>query len=75
MTVNGESYRAVEINGKVYHSVQEMIERIIELEKKKDMLPEDAEKAFRKRYQTESRPMSRHYRNGYIDGFKKAQGD
>lgn len=32
MTVNGESCRAVEINGKVYHSVQEMIERIIELE-------------------------------------------
>lgn len=33
MTVNGESCRAVEINGKVYHSVQEMIERIIDLEK------------------------------------------
>lgn len=33
MTVNGETCRAVEINGKVYHSVQEMIERIIDLEK------------------------------------------
>ena len=33
MTVNEESCRAVKINGKVYHSVQEMIERIVDLEK------------------------------------------
>ncbi len=38
MTVNGESCRAVEINGKVYHSVQEMIERICELEERTEKM-------------------------------------